>query len=121
MSIFEEEDFMSIVDAADGKLGADQERIAIEGLRWLKMLLAKNRDYGSSVWSAPVLCPNMPVASAILVRMSDKVRRLESLMRNGEAAVASESLEDTVSDLGAYALLYLARPRQPAPTVGQET
>lgn len=109
MSIFEEEDFTMITDAAMGARGADQERIAIEGLRWLRLLLQKNQDYGSSAWNAPALCPNLPVAAAILVRMSDKVSRIAKLASTAPE-VRDESLEDSIRDLGAYALLYLARP-----------
>jgi hypothetical protein len=112
MSIFEDEDFYEITEAGEGKHGPDQERIAREGLRWLKLILQKNRDYGSSAWQSPVLCPSMPCSSAILVRMSDKIRRLGTLTtNNAHASVANESLEDTMRDLGAYALLYLARPK----------
>jgi hypothetical protein len=102
--------FNYIYDAISGLCGDDQQRIAIEGLRWLELILRKNSDYGSSVWQSPCLAPTMPVASAILVRMSDKVKRLASLAEK-PAAVADESLDDTMRDLGAYALLYLARPK----------
>lgn len=110
MSIFAEENFHGITEAAEGKHGADQERIAIEGLRWLDLLLRKNRDYGSAVWKPPVLTPLMSPASAILVRMSDKVNRIAQLTQ-AEAAVATESLDDSMRDLGAYCILYLARPK----------
>lgn len=110
MSIFEEEDFTLITDAAMGLHGADQERIAIEGLRWIRLLLQKNRDYGSSAWAAPILAPTLPASAAILVRMSDKVRRIERLS-SAAAEVAGESLEDSVRDLGGYCLLFAARPK----------
>jgi hypothetical protein len=100
----------SLSAALAGALGADQQRIAQVGLRWIELLLAKNRDYGSSVWKAPVLCPSLPVASAILSRMSDKVARIAQLTSQ-PASVRSETLDDTICDLGAYCLLYLARPR----------
>ena len=109
MSIFEEEDFNIITDAALGHLGADQEFIAIEGLRVVKLLLQKNRDYGSSAWQPPFLCPSVPVGEALLVRMSDKVRRISQLTQ-ASPQVATESLEDSIRDLAGYCLLYLARP-----------
>lgn len=87
----------------------DQRRIAEIGLDWVATLLDKNHDYGSSVWKSPVLKPEMDLGDAILVRMSDKVSRIVSL-QNKEAQV-DESLDDTVEDLGSYALLWLARPR----------
>lgn len=89
---------------------ADQQRIARVGLRWLTTILAKNHDYGSSVWKQPVLKPSLTAGDAILVRMSDKVSRIASL--STQPAQVAESLEDTVQDLGAYALLWLARPQK---------
>lgn len=88
---------------------ADQQRIARVGLHWLTTILAKNHDYGSSVWKQPVLKPSLSPGDAILVRMSDKVSRIASLAT--QPAQVAESLEDTVQDLGAYALLWLARPQ----------
>jgi len=87
----------------------DQRRIAVTGLEWLATLLAKNSDYGSSVWNPPALKPEMDPSDAILVRMSDKVARIASLQ--SKEAEVDESLEDTIKDLGAYAILWLARPK----------
>ncbi len=86
----------------------DQQRVAAVGLEWLATLLNKNSDYGSSVWKPPCLKPGMDPGDAILVRMSDKVSRIASLQ--SKEAQVDESLEDTVKDLGAYAILWLARP-----------
>ncbi len=88
----------------------DQRRIAVTGLEWLATLLAKNSDYGSSVWKPPALKPEMDAGDAILVRMSDKVARIASLQ--SKEAEVDESLEDTIKDLGAYAILWLARPKE---------
>lgn len=87
----------------------DQKRIATVGLDWLATLLAKNADYGSSVWHPPLLKPTLDPGDAILVRMSDKAARIAKLA-SSEAQV-EESLEDTVRDLGGYSLLWLARPK----------
>lgn len=97
-------------EALNGKRGADQKRIAEAGLGFIELLLAKNNDYGSSVWKVPFLCPDMPVTSAILVRMSDKIERLAAL-QNKTPDVVDESFEDTIKDLGSYCLLYLSRPK----------
>lgn len=103
-----------IVDALCGTRGEDQKRIAEHGLKWLTMILKKNNDYGSSAWKAPVLIPDAQPREAILVRMSDKIERLAVLYsRSVEAskvAEVNESYEDTIGDLGAYCLLYLAAP-----------
>ena len=88
----------------------DQYRIAVEGLKWIKLILDKNKDYGGSVWKSPILNPSLSVSETILVRMSDKITRLSNLTQNGTPEV-NESFEDTINDLGAYCLLYLARPK----------
>lgn len=100
----------------------EQFRIAAHGLRWLDLMLRKNNDYGGAVWSAPVLRPNLSPNDAILVRMSDKIQRLQSLFTKQQPVKAireetiecevDESIEDTISDLGAYCLLYLANPNK---------
>ena len=86
-----------------------QSRIAEVGAEIVATLIRKNIDYGSSVFSSPVLCPNMPAKSSILVRMSDKIKRIQQLQQQ-EAQVKSESFEDTMRDLAGYAILYLASP-----------
>ena len=106
------EDFRLVESALAGERGDDQRRIAVEGVRWLQLLLCKNRDYGSSVWKQPILIPWTSAADAIMVRMSDKIERLRTLVGHEDAAeVADEKLSDTVADLGAYCLLWLARPK----------
>jgi len=69
--------------------------------------LKKNHDYGSSVFQQPVMAPNVDGGSAILVRMSDKIKRILKLTRTGLNAVKDESLADTFCDLGTYAFLYV--------------
>lgn len=104
------EPMMSTIETAlSGARGEDQRRIAQKGLEWLTTLLQKNADYGSAVWQKPVLTPNMTAATAILVRMSDKISRLQTLATH-DPQIVGESFDDTISDLGAYSLLYLTRP-----------
>lgn len=96
-----------ITDAAFGHSSSDdQQRIAQVGVRFLSLILKKNRDYGSSVFKTPMLTPNLDPGTAILVRMLDKIQRL---FHNNTLEI-NESRDDTMMDLGAYALLYLARP-----------
>lgn len=106
-----EQDETRIQDAYRGKYGPDQERIATVGLHWVATLLRKNSDYGSAVWQEPVLAPDCSADAAIRVRMSDKVSRIRSLLGK-RAEVRDESIEDSISDLGAYCLLLLARPKK---------
>lgn len=106
--------FFGLLEGAlNGDRGPDQQRIAETGVTWIELLLAKNADYGSSAWKPPLLSPGLDAGAAILVRMSDKIERIASLAAKGGAGSAevAESLEDTVRDLGAYCLLWLARPK----------
>ncbi len=82
--------------------------IATEGLKLILLLLAKNQDYGTSAWESPVLCQQMTARDALLVRMSDKIKRLQHLLQ-GNAPRVSESIDDTLRDLAGYCLLELAR------------
>lgn len=94
--------------ALDGTRGEDQKRIAEEGIKWIELILKKNMDYGSSAWKEPYLTPLLPAKQAILVRLSDKIERLRSL--HNKIGEVEESYDDTMRDLGAYALLYLTTP-----------
>lgn len=95
-------------DAKEGKYGGTQQAIAHEGMAWIELLLKKNADYGDSAFKVPKLASNLPVESAILVRMSDKVERISKLTEDPDREPEiDESLDDTIMDLGAYCLLYL--------------
>ena len=63
--------------------------------------LQKNRDYGNSVDKTRLLIG----ADADLVRMADKIHRIENLMMTNDAKVA-ESIEDTIFDLINYMAIY---------------
>ena len=71
------------------------------------LLTRKNADYGNSAFDAPPLAPGLDTASAILVRMGDKIMRLQRLATH-DARVKDESFNDTVRDLAGYCILYLA-------------
>lgn len=63
----------------------------------------KNADYGNSFVNVRNKYPN-----SILVRLNDKLSRLEVLIgKQHEAEVKDESIEDTLLDLANYALLEL--------------
>ena len=104
------EDYNLIREALESIRGPDQERIAVEGMKWVALLLRKNSDYGNSVWKPPILAPECSVSTAIRVRMSDKIERITNLLKSGSQEVVSESIDDTLRDLGAYCLLELCRP-----------
>jgi hypothetical protein len=105
-----------LADALDGKLGAEQQMLAAAGIEQINFLSAKNEDYGSAVFKKPMLADISPDVS-ILVRLSDKYSRIDSLVHKGvtiaalaatpnaEPAVKTESLEDSLDDLAGYWLL----------------
>lgn len=53
----------------------------------------------------------------VLVRLSDKLARLDSFEENKEFAVADEKLEDTIVDIINYAVIYLAMKQEGKPKV----
>ena len=87
----------------------DRKRVARIGISVVAQILRKNADYGCSAWKPPVLIPTLPVNEAILVRMSDKIARMQSLSGK-DPEIASESISDTIADLAGYSILWLARP-----------
>lgn len=104
------------LDALGGVRGETQKAIAEVGLQWIATLLKKNNDYGSSVFKEPVLAPGMPVVSAIDVRMSDKIARIQNL-KTAKQEVKDESIQDTYNDLGSYCLLRAVAQRFSLPHV----
>ncbi len=69
-----------------------------------ELYINENADYGDSFRKLRDEIPN-----AILVRLSDKLNRLKSLMgvKDKEQQVKDESIDDTLMDLANYALLEL--------------
>lgn len=63
----------------------------------------KNADYGDSFVKVRQKFPN-----AILIRLNDKLNRLEALWGGKQAMVTDESIDDTLLDLANYALMELA-------------
>ena len=91
-----------IREALRGRDG-DQYAIADYFLQLTERTLAKNHDYGSSVWTQSELVPHVSVADAILVRIDDKLKRLKVLRAMGPQV--AESRCDTLEDVGIYFLL----------------
>lgn len=74
-----------------------------------ELYVNKNADYGDSFRKVREKIPN-----AILVRLNDKMNRLESLMNKSEdeQKVKNESIDDTLMDIANYALLELVERRK---------
>lgn len=64
--------------------------------------LQKNRDYGNSVDKTRLALGE----KADLVRMSDKISRLEQLAVKAQDAKVEESIEDTILDLVVYMAIF---------------
>ena len=62
--------------------------------------LKKNADYGDSFAKLRQKYPE-----AILIRLSDKLNRLKSLMGSGNIQVKDESISDTLLDLANYCIM----------------
>lgn len=67
-----------------------------------ELYAAKNHDYGDSFAELRKKFPN-----SILIRLYDKLNRLETLMAGERAMVNDESITDTLRDIANYALMEL--------------
>ena len=64
--------------------------------------IRKNQDYGDAFTKVRKKFP-----SAILIRLNDKLNRLESLYASGKVLVPDESYDDTLLDLANYCIMEL--------------
>lgn len=77
----------------------DQFKAITENM--LKTFVAKNSDYGNSFEQS---CDTFGTVAAV-VRMNDKMNRINRLYNNTEIAKVDEKLEDTLLDLANYCIL----------------
>ena len=84
------DDTMSDVEDRIMQLSAIQQEC-------LELFARKNRDYGNAFADAG------PVG--VLVRIGDKLKRLQSVTHNGINLVADEKVRDTLIDLANYAMM----------------
>lgn len=70
----------------------------------------KNHDY--AVGSDPFKNLRRHGTHGIVVRMDDKLARLDTLTQGHQAQVQDESIEDTAMDLATYALLLILLHRE---------
>ena len=71
------------------------------------LLIAKNTNYGNSAMQEPSLLPGLTPRQGILVRLSDKIARLQTLA-GGAPDKVGEVFDDTLLDLAGYVVLYFA-------------
>jgi len=91
---------------ADG--GSPAYRVLLDAA-W-QLHIAKNAGYAghsADPWANFRQCEAFGITAAdgVLTRMSDKWSRLQSLWQNPERDMVGESIEDTLKDLSAYALI----------------
>jgi hypothetical protein len=72
------------------------------------LLIRKNRDYGDSFAKQ---FAKYGVLSG-LIRLDDKLSRLDNLAANGAEDSVGESVEDTLADLAGYGILTLLEIRK---------
>ena len=72
------------------------KRVQEEGL---SLFMQKNQDYGDAFANYGVV--------GVLVRMGDKIQRLQSITKTGINLVKTESLRDTLLDLHNYSAMAL--------------
>ena len=77
----------------------DQFKAITENM--LKPFIAKNHDYGNSFEQSYDTFGTV----AAVVRMNDKMNRINRLYNNTEIAKVDEKLEDTLLDLANYCIL----------------
>lgn len=71
-----------------------------------ELMIAKNEDYAHG--ADPFRNFRRHGTIGVLVRLSDKLARLDSFEERGEFSVKSEAVEDTVRDIINYGIIYLA-------------
>ena len=69
----------------------------------LSTYVDKNADYGDSF---TYTCDKFGLIAAV-IRINDKVNRLNSITKNNDIKVKNESLEDTLKDLANYCIMTL--------------
>lgn len=83
----------------------DAEKIADVLKRIKSILIRKNDNYGNSALTQPQLAPKISVTDALLVRLSDKLNRLENIYEKKTKDKVGESLQDTLHDIMGYTIL----------------
>lgn len=80
------------------------------------LMSAKNQDYTGQAGTSPFAnleaCEALGICEAqagILVRMTDKFKRLIEFTNSGQLAIKGESVTDTCRDLVNYTILFAAR------------
>lgn len=82
-----------------GKVEVTEAKLREVCVRVIDLIMNKNADYGDA-WQRQGI-------NGVLVRLADKLYRIDNLSFTTEALVASEAVEDTIVDAIGYCLLGL--------------
>jgi len=63
----------------------------------------KNKDYGNSFEQSLNEYGLLPT----IIRLKEKIARADNILMNNQAAVAKESMEDTLKDIANYSIITL--------------
>ena len=103
-------EYLACKELSGDLMDAKPEDMLDELSHIVEIVYAKNKDYGSSALSPPLLLPWFDVRFGLLVRLSDKIQRLHKLYYIEKPEV-EESLEDTLRDIVGYIFLIYATIR----------
>lgn len=77
-----------------------------------KLMYAKNSDYNANNDPLGNLraceCIDVPGERGVLIRMLDKIKRLDTIASGKELKVGDEKLKDTILDIINYSVLFYA-------------
>lgn len=79
----------------------DKEYLFKEMSDIIHLLIKKNTDYGDSFFE---LMKKFGLLSFV-IRINDKIGRIETIVKRQKIEVKSESVEDTINDIIGYCLL----------------
>lgn len=79
----------------------------------IQMHAAKNMDYNGAFYKTMKKYGLV----ALCIRLSDKMDRLDSILKSGNIQVQDESVEDTLIDIAAYATMGLVELNRPNDSV----
>lgn len=82
-----------------------------------KLMYSKNSDYNANDDPLGNLraceCIGVPGERGILIRMLDKIKRLDTIASGKELKVGDEKLKDTIIDIINYGVLFYAMAGEP--------
>lgn len=82
-----------------------------------KLMYAKNSDYNANNDPLGNLraceCIDVPGERGVLIRMLDKIKRLDTIASGKELKVGDEKLKDTILDIINYSVLFYAMVGEP--------